>query len=88
MNRQQEEAINRLKNKGYAIGRIAVAGAMKQVADEGTLMLGVTVGLMQGLKYNGDFKRGVKAGVTTVAVVAGVNGIRNVANQWEFIRGF
>lgn len=82
----KKETVENLKNKGKTIGDIAVGAAMKQIADPATISLGLGVGLIQGLKRNGSFKRGVKAGLTTVGVFAGANIIMNVADKWDVIK--
>lgn len=81
-----KETVEMLKRKGKLIGDIAVSSVMKEIANETTVKMGVGVGLLQGLKYNGNLKRGVKAGLTTVGVVAGMNAVMNIASNWDNIK--
>lgn len=78
--------VDALKRKGAKAIDIAVSGAMKQASDKGTIQLAVGVGFIQGLKYNGNLVRGMKAGAVTVGVLAGVNAAANVAHNWEVIK--
>ena len=54
--------------------------------DPWTYAAGASVGLNQGLKYKGDFKAGGKAGLATVAVVAGLNVIGNIIANTDVIK--
>jgi len=45
-----------------------------------TLSFGAALGLIQGLKYSGNFKKGLTTGIVTVAVMGVVSGISTVAN--------
>jgi len=53
-----------------------------------TLFAGAAIGLYQGLKYNGNLKRGITAGLTTCAVIAGITGITTVAENMKKINEF
>jgi exosortase/archaeosortase len=77
--------VKKLKRKAKRIGYITIGSVLKQISDGATLSLGIGVGLIQGLKYNGSLKRGIKAGLVTVGVVASVNVVRNIADNWEAI---
>jgi hypothetical protein len=44
------------------------------------------LGLHQGLKYGGSLIKGVKAGLAVAGAVAAVNGVMNVAQQWDKIQ--
>lgn len=67
------------------VKNIFVDSAMKQISDENTIMLAAIIGLSQGLKYNGNLKRGVKAGAATLMVLGSVNGVANVLKNAEII---
>lgn len=81
-----KETVEKLAKKGKAAGDIALSSAMRQISNQQTLNVAVGVGLIQGLKYNGNFKRGVKAGLVTVGVYAGMNAVTNVAENWDYIK--
>lgn len=51
---------------------------LSQLGQEDTFIMGVGVGLYQGLKYNGSLSRGIKAGVATMITVSVAAGIMNV----------
>lgn len=51
---------------------------LSQLRHEDTFIMGVGVGLYQGLKYNGSLTRGVKSGVVTMLVVSAATGVMNV----------
>lgn len=78
--------VDALKRKGVKAIDIAVNSAMGTISHDGTFKLAATVGLVQGLKYSGNFNRGIKAGVTTMAVMVSIDVVRNVANNWEVIK--
>lgn len=65
------------------IGTIFVKSIGKQVMQPETLVLGGLIGLGQGMKYNGNVKRGVVAGLITLGVMGGLCGIVNVAKHVE-----
>ena len=64
--------------------RIGLAGAAfgvgfgSSLEDTNTWAIAVTVGIYQGLKYNGSLKNGIVAGVSTLAVLASAEGIRTL----------
>lgn len=80
------EMVEKLKRQGIKVADIAVTSAMNTIANNNSLKVSVGVGLMQGLKYRGNFKRGVKAGVTTMGVLVGIDVVTNVAGNWELIK--
>ena len=51
---------------------------LSQLRQEDTFIMGIGVGLYQGLKYNGSLTRGVKSGVVTMLVVSAATGVMNV----------
>lgn len=81
-----KEMVEKLKRKGLVACDIAISSAMKQMADPATAKVAVGIGLYQGLKYRGNFKRGLKAGLVTYGVMAGFNAIGNVAEKWDDIK--
>lgn len=60
--------------------------ALNQLANEDTFVMGIGVGLYQGLKYNGSLTRGIKAGVVTMLVVSGATGVMNVLQNRDKIK--
>lgn len=80
------EMVGKLAKKGKVAADIAVSSAMKQVSNQQTLNMAIGIGLIQGLKYNGNFKRGIKAGLATMGVFAGANAVKNVAENWDYIK--
>ena len=65
---------------------IALASVGKQLTAGHTYSAAATVGIVQGMKYGGNFKRGIKAGLVTVGVLCTVNAVANVADKWEDIK--
>ena len=65
--------------------KVFAYSALNQAVATETLVVSGLVGLKQGLKYTGDFNRGLKAGLATTAVISGIAGIRNVVDNMETI---
>ena len=61
------------------------AAFVQQVLDTNTLIGGVGVGLIQGMKYNGNIERGIKSGLGYVATIGAMNGVLNVVTNWDTI---
>lgn len=80
-----KETVEKLKRRGLVAADVAISAAMKQMADEKTVIWSAGIGLIQGLKYNGSLKRGIKAGLTAHGVIGGVNAMWNVARNWDKI---
>lgn len=80
------EMVEKLKRCSLKAADIAVSAAMKQMGDKATTQIAIGAGIMQGLKYRGNFKRGVKAGLVTYGVIAGANTVMNVASNWDLIK--
>lgn len=80
------EMVGKLKRCGLKAGDIALSAAMTQIGDRATAQIAIGAGIMQGLKYRGNFKRGIKAGLVTYGVIAGTNAIMNVASNWDVIK--
>ena len=53
-------------------------GGMNQLEQDWVIGTAAGIGLMQGLKYNGSIKRGVKASAATLGVMYVANGFNNV----------
>lgn len=60
--------------------------ALSQLKNEDTYIMSAMVGLYQGLKYNGNLVRGVKAGVATAVTISVVNGIMNTIQNIDKIK--
>lgn len=78
--------MNKFVRKAKAVGEVFIEGALAQLADPGTLSIAATVGLFQGLKYNGNLVRGIKGGTATLGVLAAVNGIRCIFKNIDYIK--
>lgn len=76
----------KIKRKAKVIGEVVSMSVKGTLNDSWTYAAGASVGLNQGLKYKGDFKAGAKAGLATVAVVAGVNVVGNIILNKEVIK--
>ena len=76
----------KIKRKAKVIGEVVSMSIKGTLNDSWTYAAGASVGLNQGLKYKGDFKAGTKAGLATVAVVAGVNVVGNIILNKEVIK--
>jgi len=75
---------NKNFKKAKNIGKVFARSFGKQAIEPSTLMLGGALGLGQGFKYNGNWKRGIVAGIITVGVFGTINGITNVA---KYLKG-
>ena len=75
-----------IKRKAKVIKDITVMSVKGTLKDPWTYAAGGSIGLQQGLKYKGDFKSGGKAGLATVAVLAGVNVAGNIIGNMEVIK--
>lgn len=53
-------------------------GFLSQLHDESTAGLALGVGLIQGMKYKGDVKNGIRSGVVAGAAICTLAGFRNV----------
>lgn len=76
---------NKLEKIKFA-GRIFKKGFVTQIIDPNTIMLATTMGLAQGFKYKGDFNRGLTAGVVTLGVMGGVNGVKTIIENWDVVK--
>lgn len=81
-----KEKEEKLVSKAKVIGDIAIKAAVRTLREENTYKWAGGIGLWQGLKYRGDFNRGIKAGLTTAGVLVAMNVIANVANQYDDIK--
>lgn len=77
---------NKLQRQATLIKEIVVSSARVVLEDEKTYALAGTIGLMQGLKYNGSFKRGIKGGLATMGVMVGANAVRNIVSNIDEIK--
>ena len=77
---------NVFKRKAGVIKDIAKLSVSSQVRDVKAHTSAATVGLVQGLKYNGDLKRGIKAALVTEVVYLGTRLTNNIVTNWEVIK--
>ena len=75
-----------MKNQIKVGTEIFTKSAILQLKQTETATAIVTIGITQGLKYNGDVKRGIKSGVAVGAVAGCYSGILNVVNNWDTIK--
>ena len=61
-------------------------GAKISMVDENNIMTALTLGLIQGLKYKGNFKRGAKTAFTGMAVIGFGNGLVCVIKNWDKVK--
>lgn len=78
--------MDKYKGKVNLVGQIVKQSTRVMLEDGKTYSLAVGVGLVQGLKYNGSFKRGAKAGVATMGVMVGANIIQNIVINLDEIK--
>ena len=76
----------KIKRKAKVIGEIVDMSIKSTFNDPWTHAAVGTVALNQGLKYKGDFKAGGKAGLATLAVIAGVEVVGNIILNKEIIK--
>lgn len=83
---QENETVEVLKRKLGAIGSIAKDGTMLLMEDKRTHAFAIGIGLMQGLKYKGSLKLGVKGGIAAYGALILANTIQNVVNNRDVIK--
>lgn len=69
----EKEKIESLKRKAEVIKEISLKSAKAQLKDPRTITYAAAVCLYQGLKYKGSFRRGMRAGLATIAAFVGSN---------------
>ena len=84
--KEEKSKMETLQNKAKITGQLFINGFSHTFTQDENLQVAVGVGLYQGLKYNGSFKRGLKAASTTMAVIATVNGVLTVMSNVELIQ--
>lgn len=77
---------NKLKRQATIIKEIAYVSTKAVLEDSRAYTVAGSIGLMQGLKYNGSFKRGTKAGLATMGVVIGAQIAQNLVKNIEVIK--
>jgi hypothetical protein len=77
---------NNASRKLNAIKDIALASAKIVLEDSKVYTIAGAVGLYQGLKYNGNVGRGMKAGVATIGVMIGANIVQNLVSNIDEIK--
>jgi hypothetical protein len=75
-----------LKRRFGVIKDIVVGSTIAQLQEVRTWQVAAGVGLWQGLKYKGNLGQGLKAGVATVVVMAGVNAVSNAIKNIDDIK--
>ena len=72
--------------KAKLIGYIFGKGFACQMAETNTFGAAATIGLYQGLKYNGNLVRGLKASGATLVVICAANGARMIFHNIDAIK--
>lgn len=81
--RQRKMKINKKLKEAKLVGKIFVKGVINQATEPTTLMWAGAIGLIQGLKYKGNLKRGLISGTTTLGVFGVLNGVSNVKKYFD-----
>ena len=76
---------NKYFKKAKLAGKIFVDGA-KKTDPTSVIVVSSVNGLRGGLKYGGSLKRGVNSAVGSAIVLVVIDGLRNVANNWELVK--
>lgn len=77
---------NKIQRQAQLIFNIAKESSKVVLEDDKVYVLAGTIGLVQGLKYNGSFIRGTRAGVATMGAVIGTNIVRNIVVNIDEIK--
>ena len=77
--------MNKNLRKAKLVGVAFLNGFEHAAIDEDNLSIAGFVGLYQGLKYNGNLKRGITSGLVTLAVFSTIDGVRTVTKNWKTI---
>lgn len=83
---EKNEMGDKLKRKMKVIGEISYQTIISALEDPTIYASAASIGLYQGLKYNGSFKRGIKGGLGTAGVYIGVNIVRNIVVNRDVIK--
>lgn len=81
-----KEKGNKLKRQAKMIGDMIILNTTILMEDKRTHAIAVGIGLMQGLKYRGSFKNGVKAGLATYGALIAAQTIQNVVQERDEIK--
>lgn len=82
----KEERAQKLFRQVKEAGHIALGSVKLQAQDPSTYTVAVIAGTIQGLKYEGNFKRGVKAGAAMYVTMMGTNAIYNIIRNMDDIK--
>lgn len=72
--------------KAEVAGKLFFDGAKESAVAPETINTAAVMGLIQGLKYRGDLKRGVQGTVATVVILSGAKGLEKVVREWEQVK--
>lgn len=73
----------KLNDKIRIGGKLFLEGFLNQAKDESTAGTALAAGLWSGLKYKGNIKRGIRAGILTELTFCTANGVRNVLKNYR-----
>lgn len=68
------------------VGTVFKGGVKAQLKQDWLWGTAASIGLYQGLKYKGDVKAGMTAGLAVILVTSGVNGLYNIVSHWDKIK--
>lgn len=77
---------SKFKRRVDMIKDISIGSIKIQAQDSITCSVAITAGIIQGLKYEGSFKRGVKAGFLVYGVIIGYAVVLNLSKNIEEIK--
>lgn len=77
--------MNKNLRKAELVGEAFILGFKSGLMNESNVSLAGIVGLYQGLKYNGNLKRGIESGFTTLLVFSTVDGFSTIIKNWDLI---
>lgn len=81
----KSEDTNVLLTKAKVGALVFKEGFLHGVKTQDAIVAAGVTGLQQGLKYNGNLKRGVKGGLAAAVVVGCIHGADSVVKNWDTI---
>ena len=82
----EKEKIESLKRKALVVKDLSVASAMEQLRNPKTITYAAAACLYHGLKYNGSFKRGIRAGLATMGAFVGAKVVTDLLQHGDEIK--
>ena len=72
--------------KAKVAGKLFFDGTKEAAVAPNTINTAAVMGLVQGLKYKGNLKRGAQGTLATVVILSGAKGIENVVREWGQVK--